>query len=191
MRILILLKKCSLNFPPNPILWAKPAVRIIGIDPGSQKTGYGIIDYQNNRLRYVHSGCIHLGSTRPLADRLLILFKELEITLKEFHPEQGAIEKIFFGKNAQSALTLGHARGVAMLQLISSQLSIHEYTPLEVKQSVVGVGRASKEQVQHMVKILLNQKSKELQEDEADALAVAITHAHSNTYLQKRYDRLS
>ena len=166
-------------------------MRIIGIDPGSQKTGYGIVDYLGNRLRYVHSGCIHLGSTRPLPERLLLLSKGLEATLKEFHPEQGSVEKIFFGKNAQSALTLGHARGVVLLQLISAQLPIHEYTPLEVKQSVVGVGRASKEQIQHMVKILLNQKSRELQEDEADALAVAITHAHSNTYLQKHHDRLS
>ena len=106
-----------------------------------------------------------------------MLSKELEQLIEEFRPDCGAVEKVFFAKNAQSALTLGHARGVILLKFSERHLPIHEYQTLKVKQTVVGVGRADKDQVQHMVKILLNLQNK-LQEDEADALAVAITHAH-------------
>ena len=152
-------------------------LRILGIDPGSRKTGYGLIENTGNRIRHLASGCIRLNAKHPLSDRLSILSRELEQLIEEFRPDCGVVEKIFFAKNAQSALTLGHAHGVILLKFSERNLPIHEYQTLKIKQTVVGVGRADKDQVQHMVKILLNLQNK-LQEDEADALAVAITHAH-------------
>ncbi|MEC9297124.1 MAG: crossover junction endodeoxyribonuclease RuvC [SAR324 cluster bacterium] len=153
------------------------SLRILGIDPGSRKTGYGLIEHSGNRTRYLASGCIKLNLKESLAERLHQLSTELDKLIEEFQPDCGAVEKIFFAKNAQSALILGHARGVILLKFSERQLVVHEYQTLKVKQTVVGVGRADKNQVQHMVKILLNLQNK-LQEDEADALAVAITHAH-------------
>ncbi|MEC8940074.1 MAG: crossover junction endodeoxyribonuclease RuvC [SAR324 cluster bacterium] len=153
------------------------SLRILGIDPGSRKTGYGLIEHSCNRTRYLASGCIKLNLKESLAERLHQLSTELDKLIEEFQPDCGAVEKIFFAKNAQSALTLGHARGVILLKFSERQLVVHEYQTLKIKQTVVGVGRADKNQVQHMVKILLNLQNK-LQEDEADALAVAITHAH-------------
>ena len=153
------------------------SLRILGIDPGSRKTGYGLIEHSGNHTRYLASGCIKLNVKESLADRLHQLSTELDKLIEEFQPDCGAVEKIFFAKNAQSALTLGHARGVILLKFSERQLVVHEYQALKVKQTVVGVGRADKNQIQHMVKILLNLQNK-LQEDEADALAVAITHAH-------------
>ncbi|MGK5093208.1 crossover junction endodeoxyribonuclease RuvC [Deltaproteobacteria bacterium TL4] len=166
-------------------------VRILGIDPGSRKTGYGLIESQGNRICYLQSGFIRLGEALPLADRLVVLAEQLDAILQEFKPECGALEQIFLGKNVQSALTLGHARGVILLKLRLAQMPVYEYTPLEVKQTVVGVGRADKAQVEHMVRILLNQKTRKIQEDEADALAVAITHSHLIPFRQKQNDRIS
>ena len=159
-------------------------LRILGIDPGSRKTGYGLIEKNGNRTRHLASGCIRLNAKHPLSDRLSMLSKELEQLIEEFRPDCGAVEKVFFAKNAQSALSLGHARGVILLKFSERHLPIHEYQTLKVKQTVVGVGRADKDQVQHMVKILLNLQNS-LQEDEADALAVAITHAHLGLSLKQ------
>jgi len=161
------------------VLWKNlvDSLRILGIDPGSIKTGYGLIEYSGNRIVHLASGCIKLNNKNELFDRLLILSIELEKLIKEFKPNCGAVENIFFAKNARSALTLGHARGVILLKFAEKKIPINEYQPLKVKQTLVGVGRADKNQVKHMVKILLNLK-KILQEDEADALAIAITHAH-------------
>ena len=159
-------------------------LRILGIDPGSRKTGYGLIENTGNRIRHLASGCIRLNAKHPLSDRLSILSRELEQLIEEFRPDCGVVEKIFFAKNAQSALTLGHARGVILLKFSERNLPIHEYQTLKIKQTVVGVGRAGKDQVQHMVKILLNLQNS-LQEDEADALAVAITHAHLGLSLKQ------
>ena len=159
-------------------------LRILGIDPGSRKTGYGLIENTGNRTRHLASGCIRLNAKDPLSDRLSMLSRELEQLIEEFRPDCGAVEKVFFAKNAQSALTLGHARGVILLKFSERHLPIHEYQALKVKQTVVGVGRADKDQVQHMVRILLNLQNS-LQEDEADALAVAITHAHLGLSLKQ------
>ena len=159
-------------------------LRILGVDPGSRKTGYGLIENSGNRIRHLASGCIRLNAKHPLSDRLLMLSRELEQLIEEFRPDCGVVEKIFFAKNAQSALTLGHARGVILLKFSERHLPIHEYQALKVKQTVVGVGRADKDQVQHMVRILLNLQNS-LQEDEADALAVAITHAHLGLSLKQ------
>ena len=159
-------------------------LRILGVDPGSRKTGYGLIENSGNRIRHLASGCIRLNAKHPLSDRLSMLSRELEQLIEEFRPDCGAVEKVFFAKNAQSALTLGHARGVILLKFSERHLPIHEYQALKVKQTVVGVGRADKDQVQHMVRILLNLQNS-LQEDEADALAVAITHAHLGLSLKQ------
>ena len=159
-------------------------LRILGIDPGSRKTGYGLIENTGNRTRHLASGCIQLNERDQLSDRLSMLSRELEQLIEEFRPDCGAVEKVFFAKNAQSALTLGHARGVILLKFSERHLPIHEYQALKVKQTVVGVGRANKDQIQHMVRILLNLQNS-LQEDEADALAVAITHAHLGLSLKQ------
>lgn len=153
------------------------SLKILGIDPGSIKTGYGLIEYSGNRATYLTSGCIKLNGKIELVDRLLILSQNLGELIKEYKPDCGAVENIFYAKNAQTALTLGHARGVILLKFAESKIPVNEYPPLKVKQTIVGVGRAEKNQVKHMVKILLNLQ-KILQEDESDALAVAITHAH-------------
>ena len=152
-------------------------MRILGIDPGSRKTGYGLIEHSNNKSRHLDSGFIRLNEKGTLIDRLLILSMELEKIIDRLNPNCGAIEKIFYSKNAQSALSLAHARGVILLKFSEKQLPIHEYQALKVKQTVVGAGRADKEQIKHMVKILLKINDS-LQEDQADALAVALTHAH-------------
>ena len=158
---------------------------IIGIDPGSRKTGYGVIENLNNRNHYLGSGVIVLNETTSLAERLLILNENLDEIIQNFQPDSGSIEAIFFAKNVKSALILGHARGVALLQLARHHLPIYEYTPLQVKQTLVGVGRASKEQVQHMVRILINRPQTPMRDDESDALAVAITHAHFLPHLKR------
>ena len=152
-------------------------MRILGIDPGSRKTGYGLIEHSNNKSRHLDSGFIRLNEKETLIDRLLILSMELEKIIDRLNPNCGAIEKIFYAKNAQSALSLAHARGVILLKFSEKQLPIHEYQALKVKQTVVGAGRADIGQIKHMVKILLKINDS-LQEDQADALAVALTHAH-------------
>ena len=152
-------------------------MRILGIDPGSRKTGYGLIEHSNNKSRHLDSGFIRLNEKETLIERLLMLSTELEKIIERLNPNCGAIEKIFYAKNAQSALSLAHARGVILLKFSEKQLPIHEYQALKVKQTVVGAGRADKGQIKHMVKILLKINDP-LQEDQADALAVALTHAH-------------
>ena len=152
-------------------------MRILGIDPGSRKTGYGLIEHSNNKSRHLDSGFIRLNEKETLTERLFMLSMELGKIIDRLNPNCGAIEKIFYAKNAQSALSLAHARGVILLKFSEKQLPIHEYQALKVKQTVVGAGRADKEQIKHMVKILLKINDS-LQEDQADALAVAITHAH-------------
>ena len=152
-------------------------MRILGIDPGSRKTGYGLIEHSNNKSRHLDSGFIRLNEKETLIERLLMLSIELGKIIDRLNPNCGAIEKIFYAKNAQSALSLAHARGVILLKFSEKQLPIHEYQALKVKQTVVGAGRADKEQIKHMVKILLKINDS-LQEDQADALAVALTHAH-------------
>ncbi len=159
--------------------WKKlvDSIKILGIDPGSVKTGYGLIESSGKRTKHLDSGFIKLNTKDSLSERLLVLSEELGKLIEKFKPDCGAVEKIFYAKNAQSALTLGHARGVILLKLAEYKLPLNEYPPLKIKQTVVGVGRADKNQVKHMVKILLNLQ-KILQEDEADALAAAITSAH-------------
>lgn len=150
--------------------------RILGIDPGSRSTGYGIIDCGGNRLTHVSSGCIaarggHLG------DRLRHIFDVLSDIVAELRPDEMAVETVFMHRNADSALKLGQARGAALLAGLTLDVPLFEYSPNQVKQAVTGRGHAGKEQVQHMVRILLA-IAKTPPRDASDALAVAICHGH-------------
>ncbi len=154
-------------------------MRVIGVDPGSIKSGYGIVDQREAELIALEYGVIRTSSNAPLAQRLLQISARLQELIIEFRPQVIAVEDLFFAKNAQSALKLGHARGVILLTAAQAGLEIVEYTPLEVKQSVVGYGRADKVQVQQMVKVLLRLQEIPTPDDAADALAIAICHHHS------------
>lgn len=158
-------------------------MRILGIDPGTRITGYGIIDVEGNRLHHVDNGIVKTRSSDPLPVRLKAIYDGLTVVLKEFSPEAVAIEQVFLAKNPKAALTLGHARGTAVIASVNLNLEVHEYSALQVKSAVVGYGHAAKQQVQHMVKTLLN-LPEVAQEDAADALAVAICHANSRTLRQ-------
>ena len=151
-------------------------MRILGIDPGSRLTGYGVIDTTATGFRYVASGSIKvLGDYFP--DRLKQIFDGIITVVQLYHPDCAAIEQVFMHKNADSALKLGQARGAAICAAQSTNLSVAEYAARQVKQALVGKGSADKLQVQHMVKILLNVQG-QMQIDASDALGVAICHAH-------------
>lgn len=150
---------------------------IIGIDPGSNKTGFGIIKTNGLQHEYIASGYIQLASI-PFPKCLTKIFNELDQLLKKHTVQAAAIEDVFMKNNARSALVLGQARGAALVALLQHDLPVAEYTPRQIKKAVVGSGAAEKAQVQFMVKLLLKLKG-ELQADEADALAIAICHAHS------------
>lgn len=158
-------------------------MRILGIDPGSINCGYGLIRYPNNpTLQHLSSGRIALPASKPLHSRLKELYISLADVIAEYKPDQIVIEKIFFAKGTKAALSLGHTRGVVLLAASLTGLSIYEYSALEVKKAVVGYGRADKNQVQKMVREILNIKHS-LSPDSADALALAICHA--NTAIRK------
>lgn len=151
--------------------------RILGIDPGSQRTGVGIIDVDaTGKTSHVHHAPLLLGEG-DFAQRLKRLLSGLGEIIDTYRPDEVAIERVFMARNPDSALKLGHARGAAICAVVLRDLPVHEYAAKEVKLAVVGKGSADKVQIQHMVGIMLNLKGK-LQADAADALAVAITHAH-------------
>ncbi len=156
---------------------------IVGIDPGSRKTGFGVINAVGSRFEYVSSGVIQVADYE-FADRLKIIFESLQSIINEHCPEAMSIEQVFMGKNASSALKLGQARGAAITAAAVLDLDVHEYSARQIKQSVVGIGSADKLQIQHMVKTLLK-LDKTPQEDAADALACAICHAHTEQSLIK------
>ena len=155
-------------------------MRIFGIDPGSERTGYGCVETDGTRHRIVVSGAITAPSLASFPDKLHQIHGRLAALLQECRPNAVAIENLFHAANVRSALKLGHARGVAMLAAVEAQLPVFEYTPAEIKRAVVGYGRAEKPQVQHMVKLLLGLAAVPAPHDAADALAVAICHVHSN-----------
>ncbi len=166
----------ELALPQRP--GALPArVRILGLDPGSQRTGYAIIETEATRVAYVVSGAIRTHG-ESLAERLREIFTGVEALAGEFRPDEVAIERVFMHRNADSALKLGQARGAALSATFAMRPRVFEYAPREVKLAVVGTGGAQKEQVQLMVKRLLNIAGP-LTEDAADALAIALCHAHS------------
>ncbi len=158
-------------------------MRILGIDPGSRLTGFGVIDSDGRQSRYVASGAIKVEGA-DLAQKLGLIFTQVQQVIMDYAPTEMAIEKVFVSRSADSALKLGQARGAAICAGVLQTLPVAEYTPRGIKQAVVGQGGASKEQVQHMVKMLLNLQGR-LQADAADALAVALCHAHTSV-TQKR-----
>ncbi|MEJ2698621.1 MAG: crossover junction endodeoxyribonuclease RuvC [Desulfuromonadales bacterium] len=153
-------------------------MRILGIDPGTRITGYGVVEKRGNRLVHIDNGALYTRSGEELAFRLKTIHDGLSRIIREYAPEAVAVEQIFVAKNALSALKLGHARGAALLAGMNAGLPVFEYSALQVKNAVVGYGRAAKLQVQQMVRALIN-LPEIAQEDASDALAVAICHAHS------------
>ncbi|MDH5485107.1 MAG: crossover junction endodeoxyribonuclease RuvC [Gammaproteobacteria bacterium] len=151
--------------------------RIIGIDPGSRQTGYGIIDSDGVNSHHVASGCVYVkGDSLP--ERLGNIFFRVNEIIEEWQPVEMAIEQVFVDKNVDSALKLGQARGAAICAGVQAGLAVSEYTPKAVKSAVVGTGNASKDQVQHMMAMILKLDN-DLQADQADALGIALCHAHN------------
>jgi crossover junction endodeoxyribonuclease RuvC len=163
----------------------RPAVRILGIDPGSQRTGIGIIDVDEvGRSRHVFNTALHLLANDTFSERLKQIFDEVSAIISDYAPHEAAVERVFMARNPDSALKLGQARGAAICAVVNRGISISEYAAREVKQSVVGTGSGDKTQVQHMVCVLLNITGR-LQADAADALAIALTHAHTRASVER------
>jgi crossover junction endodeoxyribonuclease RuvC len=158
-------------------------IRILGVDPGSRITGYGIVDTDGRRTVYVTSGCVRIQG-EDIGERLKTIFDSISELVQDTNPHEVVIEKVFMHRNADSALKLGQARGAAICAATQHAVPVSEYTPTQIKQSVVGKGNASKLQVQHMVRVLLNLPGFP-QADAADALAAALCHANTrNTLVQ-------
>ena len=153
---------------------------IMGIDPGFAITGYGVVKYEGNKFSVLEYGAVTTEASMKLSQRLLVLYNDMEKLIEKFKPEAIAIEELFFNKNIKTALNVGHGRGVAVLAAAKLGVDIYEYTPLQVKQSVVGYGRAEKAQIQQMVKAILNLSAIPKPDDVADALAIAICHGNSH-----------
>ena len=159
---------------------------VLGIDCGSQITGYGVVDGAAGKLRYIDAGAIRPSPQHALPAKLQSIFCALQQVIEKHHPDCVAIENVFYAVNAKSALKLGHVRGVAMLAASSAGLAVAEYAPLSIKSAVVGYGKAEKSQVQSMVMRLLDLKIKPDPPDVADALAIAICHIHTAATLRKQ-----
>ncbi|OGO76893.1 MAG: crossover junction endodeoxyribonuclease RuvC [Clostridiales bacterium GWB2_37_7] len=155
---------------------------IMGIDPGIAILGYGLVEYKGNSFKVIDYGAVTTEAGTPMSLRLSIIHRQLTELLEQHKPEAFAIEELFFNKNIKTALTVGHARGVAVVAAANLGVPIYEYTPLQVKQAIVGYGRAEKKQMQQMVKLLLNLKEVPKPDDVADALAVAICHGNSSNF---------
>ncbi len=153
---------------------------VLGIDPGTATTGYGLVRQLSGRqVELVDYGVIRTPANQPMAERLRQLYHDLSAIIAKYAPDEAAVEELFFSRNVTTALSVGQARGVAILAAAEAGLPVHEYKPREVKQAVVGYGNASKEQVQQMVRVLLNIDEVPRPDDAADAVAVAICHIHS------------
>lgn len=153
-------------------------MRIIGVDPGTATTGFGVIEHVKGRLKFVDAGVILTSKDLEMFKRLQILHEELTQVIRETKPEMAAVEQLFFAKNVTTAITVGQARGVILLTISEANLPIAEYTPMQIKQAVTGYGGAKKDQIQQMVKTLLSLNAIPKPDDAADALAAAITHAN-------------
>ena len=152
---------------------------ILGIDPGTAIMGYGLIEQKGNSLSAIAYSCWRTPAHTPLAERLLMLYEQIDPFLSVHPPDHIAVEELFFNRNTTTALAVGHARGIVLLAGAQHGIPIYEYTPLQIKQAVVGYGKAEKKQVQQMVRGLLGLDEVPKPDDTADALAVAICHAHS------------
>jgi len=160
-------------------------MKALGIDPGTATTGYGIIDGEKDAIQVIDYGCIKTSSKEPAHARLVKISKDLKKLISKHKPNCIAVERLFFGSNAKTAMSVGQARGVIMLAASQSGVEIAEYTPLEVKMALTGYGRADKQQVQQMVKRLLKMKTIPKPDDAADALAVALCHINSDGFNSK------
>jgi crossover junction endodeoxyribonuclease RuvC len=158
--------------------------RIIGIDPGSRCTGYGLVEGDGNRLHYLGCGCIRVPPKLAFAERLGLIFEELGRVIEAEKPAELAIEEVFIAKNVKSALLLGHARGAAMLAGVNAGLPVYEYSALNVKQAVVGYGRAEKHQVESMIRFLFRLRGP-LNPNASDALAVAVCHLNTRASAER------
>jgi crossover junction endodeoxyribonuclease RuvC len=161
-------------------------MRALGIDCGTEYTGFGVVELRGHELVFLASGAIKLSPRDPLPDRLLTIFERLGEIIRQHRPDEVAIEDVFYAVNVKSALKLGQVRGVAMLAPSSAGLEVVEYSPLSIKSAVVGYGRAEKQQVQHMVARLLNLDEIPEPPDIADALAIAICHLHTSGTLRRQ-----
>lgn len=154
-------------------------MRILGIDPGYALMGYGVIEQKGNQFQVIDCGSISTGAGAPMPERLKYIYSCLMEIIDQTQPETAALEELFFNTNARTVIHVGQARGVAVLACVNSGLEVAEYTPLQIKQALVGYGRADKTQMQTMVKTLLHLDRVPRPDDTADALAAAICHAHS------------
>ena len=154
---------------------------VLGVDPGSRVTGFGLVEKRNHEIIHIHSGLIRPPGKSPFYKRIHEIFESMIEIMERYRPHQMAIEDMFYAKNAQSSLKLGHARGAVLIAAVRCDIPIFEYSPLEIKKSVVGYGRADKEQVQSMVKIILRMKA-DMSLDTSDALATAICHLNWSRY---------
>jgi crossover junction endodeoxyribonuclease RuvC len=160
---------------------------VIGIDPGTARTGFGLVrEAAPNQVVLVHYGVISTPAKSPLSARLVAIHEELQAILDEHSPESAAVEKLYFQKNVSTAMSVGQARGVILLALAQYGLEVEEYSPQDVKIALTGYGGAEKQQMQKMVQTLLNMDSQPSPDDAADALAVAICHLHTMRTLQRR-----
>ena len=148
---------------------------MLGVDPGFGRVGFGVIEKSGSDWIHVAHGCIETSSKHTLSDRLMEVHENLILVIKKYRPDRAALEELFFAKNAKTAMQVGQARGVLLLTLLQAGLPVDEYTPLEVKQAVTGYGRAEKVQLQKMIAMLLHLPKKPIQDDAADALAIALT----------------
>ena len=154
-------------------------MRILGIDPGYAIMGYGVLDYNGNRFKTVGYGSVETEAGLPMPERLKLLYDGLTEIIQKYEPDEVSIEELFFNRNVTTAIGVGEARGVAMLACVEGGLVVSEYTPMQIKQALVGYGKAEKAQVQMMVKTILNLPEVPKPDDTADAVAAAICHAHS------------
>ncbi len=151
---------------------------VLGVDPGTLSTGFGVVGWKNGKLYQIHFGTVKNNSVDSMPLRLHTIYSKIVEVINRYHPDEFAIESAFYGKNVQSAMKLGHARGVSILAAVQHELPTTEYAPREIKRALVGNGAASKEQVAYMVRNILNLKKIEMISDVSDALAVAICHIH-------------
>ena len=163
---------------------------ILGIDPGYAIVGYGVIKYEANRFTVIDYGAVTTNAGTPFVERLEIIYNDLTAIMQKYHPEAMAIEKLFYNTNAKTVIDVAQARGVTVLAAKQNNVEMFEYTPLQVKQSVVGYGRAEKKQVQEMTRVILKLEKVPKPDDTADALAMAICHAHSSGSIMGRLKNL-
>ncbi len=154
-------------------------MRILGIDPGIATVGFGIVEYKNSRFKTIDYGAVLSAPDIEMTNRLKLIYDDMSYIIEKYSPDEVAVEQLFFNTNVKTAINVGQARGVLILAAANKNIPVFEYTPLQVKQAVVGYGRAAKAQVQYMVKAILSLSEIPKPDDTADALAIAVCHAHT------------